>query len=99
MAAGTCQDRLKGSELMSKECTGDEFTEATESTLDSMLEQASIAKGKGQLSEDNYDELVEKANTIREANSRIKCIVDNLPKETVTPESIISDVESEIKGE
>ena len=84
---------------MPKECSGDEFTEATESTLDSMLEQMSIAKGKGQLSEDNYDEIVEKANTIREANSRIKCIVDSLPKETVTPESIISDVESEIAGE
>ena len=84
---------------MSKECVGNEFTEATESTLDSMLEQMSIAKGKGQLSEDKYDELVDNANTIREANSRIRCIYDNLPKETVTPESIISDVESEIVGE
>ena len=31
---------------MSKECSGDSYTEATESTLDSMLEQMSIAKGK-----------------------------------------------------
>ncbi len=84
---------------MTKECEGNEFTEATESTLDSMLEQASTAKGKGQLSEDSYDELVEKATMIREANSRIKCIVDNLPKETVTPESIIHDVDTEIKDE
>ena len=83
---------------MSKGCSGDEFTEATESTLDSMIEQAHIAKGKGQISEDNYDELIEKANLIREANSRIKCIVDNLPKETVTPESIVSDIDEEIKG-
>jgi len=84
---------------MIKECTGDEFTETTETTLDSMLEQMSIAKGKGQISEDNYDEIVEKTNVIREANNRIKCLVDNLPKETVTAESIISDVESEIVGE
>ena len=84
---------------MGKECSGDNFTEATDSTLDSMLEQASIAKGKGQLSEDNYDELVEKANVIREANSKIKCIIDNLPKETVTPESIVSDIDNEIKGD
>lgn len=82
---------------MSKECSGDNFTEVTESTLDSMLEQMSIAKGKGQLTEDKYDELVEQANTIREANSKIKCIVDNLPKETITPESIISDVDDEIQ--
>ncbi len=84
---------------MLEECSGDNYTEATESTLDSMLEQMSIAKGKGQISEDNYDELVEKANIIREANNKIKCIVDNLPKETVTPESIVSDIDSEIKGE
>jgi len=84
---------------MEKECTGDDFTEATETTLDSMLEQAHIAKGKGQISEDNYDELVEKANTIREANSRIKCIVDSLPKETVTPDSIVADIDDELKGE
>lgn len=81
---------------MSEGCSGDSFTEATESTLDSMLEQMSIAKGKGQLSEDHYDELIEQASKIREANSKIKCIVDNLPKEIVTPDSIISDVESEI---
>lgn len=82
---------------MSEECNGNDSTEATESTLDSMLEQAHIAKGKGQLSEDSYDELVIQAKTIREANNRIKCIVDTLPRETVTPESIISDVESEIR--
>ncbi len=84
---------------MAEECSGDNFTEATESTLDSMLEQMSIAKGKGQLSEDKYDELVEQAHAIREANSKIKCIVDNIPKETVTPESIISNIEEEIKSD
>lgn len=84
---------------MSDECSGDNFTEATESTLDSMLEQMSIAKGKGQLSEDKYDELVEQASAIREANSKIKCIVDNIPKEIVTPQSIVSDIEEEIKSE
>ncbi len=84
---------------MSKGCSGDNFTESAESNLDSMLEQASIAKGKGQLSEDKYDELVEQANIIREANDKLKCIVDNLPKETVTPESIVSDIDEEIAGE
>ena len=84
---------------MTEECSGDDFTEATEATLDSMLEEMSIAKGKGQLSEDSYDELVEKANTIREANSRIKCIIDGLPKETVTPESIVSDIDNKIEGD
>lgn len=84
---------------MTKECSGDDYTEATESTLDSMLEQAHIAKGKGQISEDNYDELVEKADIIRDANNRIKCIVDSLPKETVTPESIVSDIDKELQGE
>ena len=84
---------------MTKGCSGDNFTESAESNLDSMIEQASIAKGKGQLSEDKYDELVEQANIIREANDKLKCIVDNLPKETTTPESIISDVDSEIAGE
>jgi len=84
---------------MTKGCSGDNFTESAESNLDSMLEQANIAKGKGQLSEDKYDELVEQANIIREANDKLKCIVDNLPKETVTPESIVSDIDSEIAGE
>lgn len=84
---------------MSKECSGDEFTESAESNLDSMIEQASIAKGKGQLSEDNYDEFIENTNIIRAANSKIKCLIDSLPKETVTSESIIQDIESEIKGE
>lgn len=83
---------------MTDECSGDEFTEATDSTLDSIINQANIAKGKGQLSEDNYDELVEQAKTIRDANKRIKCIVDNLPKETVSPESIVSEVDEIIKG-
>lgn len=85
--------------MTEKECSGDNFTEATDSTLDSMLETMSIAKGKGQISEDNYDELIEKTNIIREANSRIKCIVENLPKETVTPESIVSDIDNEITGD
>lgn len=84
---------------MAKECSGDEFTEKTESALDTMLEEMSIAKGTGRISEDKYDELVEQATTIREANSKIKCIVDNLPKETVTPESIVSDIDDEIKGD
>lgn len=82
---------------MTKDCTGDQYTEATEATLDSITEGSSIAKGKGQLSEDNYDELISQVATIREANNRIKCIIDNLPKETVTPESIISDVEDNIR--
>lgn len=84
---------------MSSECVGNDTTEATDSTIDSILEQSSIAKGKGQLSEDKYDILVEQANIIREANSRIKCIVDNVPKESVTPESILFDVDTEIKGD
>lgn len=84
---------------MAKECSGDEFTEKTESALDTMLEEMSVAKGTGRLSEDKYDELVEQATTIREANIRIKCIVDNLPKETVTPDSIVSDIDKELQGE
>lgn len=84
---------------MEKGCSGDNFTESTDSTLDSMLEHASIAKGKGQLSEDKYDELVDYTNTIREANDKLKCIVDNLPKETVTPESIVSDIDTDMVGD
>lgn len=81
---------------MNKGCSGNDDTLATESTLDLTVEQMSIAKGKGQLSEDSYDELISQVNTIREANDRIKCIVDTLPRETVTPESIVSDIDSEI---
>jgi hypothetical protein len=82
---------------MDKGCSGDEATTATESTLDSTVEQMSIAKGKGQLSEDKYDEIITQVNTIREANDRIKCLVDTLPKESVTPESIIDDIDSDIE--
>lgn len=84
---------------MEKGCSGDNFTELAESNLDSMLEMMSISKGKGQLSEDKYDEFVEQAGIIREANDKLKCIVDNLPKETVTPESIVSDIDTEMVGD
>lgn len=81
---------------MSDECSGNELTEATDSTLDSIIEKAHIEKGKGRLSEDKYNELIDQADSIRDANKRIKCIVDNIPKETVSPESIISEVDEKI---
>lgn len=82
-----------------KGCSGDDLTEATEIIVDETIEQMSVAKGKGLITEGQYDEVVEQANKIREANQRLKCIADSVPKEIVNPENIVSEIKEDIDGD
>lgn len=83
---------------MGNSCVGDESTEATDSTLDYIVEKAILDKAKGRISEGNFDDLADQVNVIRGANDKLKCLIDNLPKETVSPESILSEVDKSIGG-
>lgn len=76
-----------------KPCSGDNLTVETDAVLDNVLEAMSVAKGKGLLTEDKYDEAVEQADNIRKANSRLKCLIDSIPKEEVNPVSILEEVQ------
>ena len=82
---------------MKNECTGNEFTQNTESSLDVMIEKAHIIKGKAQISEDAYNELMSVSDILRESNNKLKCILDTLPRESVTPETIMDDVDIKIQ--
>ena len=79
--------------LTEKECAGDETTEQTDTVINQIIDRMSVAKGKGQLTEDKYDEIVEHAKAISEANKKIKCIIDSIPVQTVSPEAIIKEME------
>jgi hypothetical protein len=72
-------------------CSGDNSTAETESIVKQTINQMSIAKGKGLVTELQYDEIISQANSIILANERLKCIIDNIPKETVYLEEIIKE--------
>lgn len=79
-----------------KECTGFETTNEVDKVLDDIQDLISTAKGKGTISEDKYDEIMEQAETLRVGNNKLKCMLSAIPSETTSPESIINEVESEL---
>ncbi len=81
-----------------KECTGLETTNEVDRVLDEIEDQISAAKGKGAISEDKYDEIVNQFSSMREMNNKLKCMLAAVPSDTTSPESILQEVETEITG-
>lgn len=77
-----------------KECTGLETKNDVDTTLDQIEDQISIAKGKGTLSEDKYDEIMNQAETIRSYNNKLKCMLSDIPSEASNPSAIIDEVDN-----
>ena len=80
-----------------KECTGNETQNGVDTVLNEVEDLISTAKGKGVISEDKYDEIMNQAEDIREKNNRLKCMLSSIPPEGSTPESILQEVEEELK--
>lgn len=79
-----------------KECTGIESQNDVDKVLDDVIDLISTAKGKGNLTEDKYDEIMEQADSMRTYNNKLKCMLSEIPSESTSPESILNEVESEI---
>ncbi len=84
---------------MLKECTGLETTNDVDKVLDEVEDLISTAKGKGAISEDKYDEIMVQTETLREGNNKLKCMLSTVPSETTSPETILQEVESEIRAD
>lgn len=80
--------------MLDKECSGDDFTKQTEEIAEQTLERISVEMGKKRITEDGYDSVVSQINAILDANKKLKCIIDSLPKESVSPEDIIKETEA-----
>lgn len=79
-----------------KECTGLESTNEVDKVLDDVQDLISTAKGKGSITEDKYNDIIDMSEKMREVNNKLKCMLSAVPSETTSPESILEEVESEI---
>lgn len=75
-----------------KECNGAEIKNHIDEILDEIEDTSSLAKGKGLLTEDKFDELMTQVEQIKASNNRMKCIIENVPKSEVEPEGIVEEM-------
>lgn len=81
-----------------KECTGRETENETDQMLDTVEDSVSVAKGKGLVTEDKYDEIIQQVSSIRDMNNKLKCLVSEIPQEKTSPESILEELEGKAES-
>lgn len=83
---------------MSKECSGTETEAAIDTLLDEIEEKISVAQGKGALTEDKHEEILSHVGEMRERNSKLKCLLSEIPSSAPEPESIVKELEEMIES-
>lgn len=81
---------------MTKECFGGEQETAIDSLLDEIESKIAVAKGKSLITDDKHDEVISNVNEMREINSRLKCMVSDIPDEKVEPDDFIKEIDKKV---
>ncbi len=81
---------------MSKECEAGETETAIDSLLDEIEEKISVAQGKGALTEDKHEEISGHVKEMRDANSKLKCLMSSIPTAAPEPESIVKEIDEKL---
>lgn len=78
------------------ECAGGEQETEIDSLLNEIEEKISVAKGKNLITNDRHDEIITQVSDMREINSRLKCLVSEIPDEKVEPSDFLSEIDERV---
>lgn len=79
-----------------KECAGGEQETAIDSLLDEIEAKISVAKGKNTITDDKHDEVINNISEMREINSKLKCLVSDIPEDKVEPGDFINEIDEKV---